>query len=113
MTTYSASIKSDDWGEVVVTGRTDGASAPTYEWGDPGTGIAEALLGSYLEDGYRQGLYSTGSVGEVRDMLYAMSEACRRYTPGGMTMEVPDDTAAKAEAEAEKFWAELPPGAVP
>ncbi len=114
MTTYTASIRSaSSDGDVVVIGRSDGASAPSYEWIDDQFGTSELIMSSYLEEAYQQGLYSTGSVGEVRDMLHAMGRTAHLCMSGDLTLEIPDETAAKAEAEAEKFWADLPEGAVP
>ena len=114
MATYTASIKSETMGgATVVIGRTDGASAPVYEWIDDEYGTSERILGRYLEDAYRQGLYSTGSIGEVRDMLNAMARTTELCMPGDLTLETPEESATKAAAEAEKFWADLPEGAVP
>ena len=113
MTTYSATIASSTRdGEAIVIGRTDGASAPVYEWIDDEFGTSEVILSSYLEEAYQQGLYSTGSIGEVRDMLYAMGRTTQLCLPGELTMEVPDETDAKAEAEAEAWVKDFPEGAV-
>jgi len=112
--TYSSSIRSASRdGEVIVIGRTDGASAPIYEYVDDEFGSSELILSRYLEDTYQQGLYSTGSIGEVRDMLYAMGRTTQLCLPGDLTLEIPDETDAKAEAEAEAYAVSLPEGAVP
>lgn len=114
MTVYTATLLSASRaGGAIAIGRTDGASAPTYEWIDDEFGTAELTLGYYLQDAYRQGLYSTGSIGEVRDMIYAMAETARLCRPGDLTLDVPEETATKAAAEAETWAAELPEGAVP
>ena len=114
MTTYSATIASSTRdGEAIVIGRTDGASAPVYEWIDDEFGTNQLVVSRYLEESYQEGLYSTGSIGEVRDMLYAMGRTTQLCWPGDLTLEVPDETAAKAEVEAEAWAADLPEGAVP
>lgn len=112
-TTYEATITSKARGGPVVIGRTDGASAPAYEYVGDEFGSFEVIAGRYLEDAYRQGLYSTGSVGEVRDMLYAMGRTAELCMAGDLTLEVPEATDAKAEAEAETWSKDLPEGATP
>ena len=61
---------------VVVTGTSNSNALPRYEfshgYGDGGP-ILEAL-----EEMYCQGLYGTGSVGQVCDMVFAMSRVAKQ-----------------------------------
>lgn len=56
-----------------------------------------------------RGLYGTGYVGQVRDMLHALRVFAVKY---GYGVEAPPETQAKAQQEAEQDAANLPEGAV-
>lgn len=92
---------------VVVTGTSNGNALPRYEfshgYGDGGP-ILEAL-----EEMYCQGLYGTGSVGQVRDMVFAMSRVAEKL---GYELVIPVATQARVEKEAEFDLEQLPDGAV-
>jgi len=92
---------------VVVTGTSDGNGVPRYEFSDvygDGGPILEALGEMYC-----QGLYGTGSVGQVRDMVFAMSRVAEKL---GYELVIPVATQAKVEKEAEFDLEQLPDGAV-
>lgn len=101
---FTATISAND--EVIVTGTSDGKGEPSYEFsfGDGGP-IREAL-----EQAYDEGMYSTGSVGQVRDMVWAMTRAADQFE--GFELKVPAATNRKAEQEYRDEVAALPDGAV-
>lgn len=101
---YSATISVND--EIVVTGTSDGEGDPSYEFlFSDGGPIREALV-----EAYDEGLYGTGSVGQVRDMVYAMSRVADQFDD--FELNVPAATNRKAEKEAEKDLKDLPDNAV-
>ena len=92
---------------VVVTGTSNGNGLPRYEfshgYGDGGP-ILEAL-----DEMYCQGLYGTRSVGQVRDMVFAMSRVAEKL---GYELVIPVATQARVEKEAEFDLEQLPDVAV-
>lgn len=102
--TFTATISAN--GEIIVTGTSDGKGEPSYEFlfGNGGP-IRDAL-----DEAYDEGLYGTGSAGQVRDMVYAMSRVADQFE--GYELSVPAATNNKAEKEAEKDLKDLPEGAV-
>ena len=96
---FTAEIKFNSTGELVVTGTTDGKSAPTYSFAlDVDIEIEVALLDTMTE-AFAFGLYGTGSPGEVRDMLFAMQAVLEAHDPL-YKLVIPRDTQAQAEKEA-------------
>ena len=107
---YKAQLRYATTGELVMTGTSDGKGWPRYEF-EPG--LAEVIvesLGYMLRDANESGLYSKGSIGEVRDMLFAMSAVVEEYSI--YSLRTPKATSDKAQQEAESFIASLPEGAV-
>lgn len=97
--------------EVIVTGTSSGKGPPRYVWAEQvETELREAWL-FFLDEFYREGLYGTGSPGQVRDMLHAMGRLVA-YDPSVFQLQVPVDTQAKADKEAKADAAALPDGAV-
>ena len=92
---------------VVVTGTSNGNGFPRYEfshgYGDGGP-ILEAL-----DEMYCQGLYGTRSVGQVRDMVFAMSRVAEKL---GYELVIPVATQARVVKEAEFDLEQLPDVAV-
>jgi hypothetical protein len=97
--------------EVILTGTSTGKGPPRYDWGEQIEPEVRLGYGAQLEEFYREGLYGTGSPGQVRDMLHAMHRLSTLYA-GMFEMRVPEATQRKAEQEAEADAAELPQGAV-
>jgi len=93
---------------LVLTGQSDGASDPKYILEDSIKGL-EQIITSSLAEAYAAGLYGTGSVGQVRDMLNAMSALSSKFL---WVLEIPEETKAKANEEATADAAALPDGAV-
>ena len=102
---YIATIQ-DDQGRVFVTGTSGGKGAPKWDfsYGDGGP------FRKLLEQAYEDGLYSTGSIGLVRDMVYAMGRLIDELD--GYELSVPAVTNKKTEDEARKEVDSLPDGAV-
>ena len=101
---YTATISAND--EVIVTGTSDGKGEPSYAFlFSDGGPIREAL-----EAAYDEGLYGTGSVGQVRDMVWAMTRVADQFD--GFVVNVPAATNRKAEQEHRDDVAALPDGAV-
>lgn len=100
---YTATITAND--EVIVNGTSDGKGEPSYEFsfGDGGP-IRESL-----DLAYEEGLYGTGSVGQVRDMVWAMTRVADQFD---FEVKVPAATSRKAEQEAKVDLDGLPEGAV-
>ncbi|WP_250395725.1 hypothetical protein [Synechococcus sp. MU1655] len=88
-----------------MTGTSDGKGEPTYEFAFRDGGPIRRML----EEVYDEGLYSTGSVGQVRDMVFAMSRVAEEL---GYELEIPEATQAKVEIEAKHDLEQLPEGAV-
>lgn len=89
-----------------MTGTSDGNSSPRWRfyYGDGGP------FRQLLEDAYESGLYSTGSIGLVRDMVYAMSRLVSELD--NYELDIPPETFKKTEAEAKQEFNLLPDGAV-
>jgi len=102
---YTATIK-DEQGRDFVTGTSDGKGSPKWSF-DSGDGGPFRKL---LEQAYEDGLYSTGSIGLVRDMVYAMVRLAGELD--GYELDVPALTNKMAEEEARKEIDSLPDGAV-
>jgi len=97
--------------EVILTGTSTGKGPPRYDWGQQIEPEVRLGYGAELEEFYREGLYGTGSPGQVRDMLHAMhrlTDQCK----GLVELRAPEATRRKAEQEAEADAAALPDGAV-
>ena len=107
---YYAEIRYFSTKEVVMTGTSDGKSAPRYTFPDDIDFDVEQMLLDTAAEAYRFGLYGTGSPGQVRDMLHAMQVGVDDHSND--EMRVPRDTAAKADKEAEKDLKDRPEGAV-
>jgi len=105
MTTYTATIT--DRERLVVTGTSDGKGDPVYEF-EPNYGDGGPIR-ALLEEKYDDGLYGTGSVGQVRDMVWAMTAAAQEL---GLEVNVPPRTSSKATKEANADQKKLPDGAV-
>jgi hypothetical protein len=106
VSTYTATLRSVDSGVDVLIGTSDGKSEPQYEtvssWDSSGfVGV--------LDDAYEEGLHHTGSVGEVRDMLFSMHRLANRLDD--FELMVPDATLEKAAAEEAAELKAMPPGA--
>lgn len=97
--------------ELIVTGTSTGKGAPTYDWAEQIEYSGRMAYGAELEAFYREGLYGTGSPGQVRDMLHAMHRLADLHK-GFMEIRVPERSRRKAEQEADADAAELPEGAV-
>lgn len=95
---FVATITYASTGQLLVTGTTTGKAPPSFTFEEPAWDLEEAMTLS-MQDRYDSGLYSTGSVGSVRDMLHAMSAVPELF--GNMQLNVPDDTKKKADEEAE------------
>lgn len=87
-------------GESKVLGESGGAESifagPFYRF----EGIKKAErqdIEAVLSEAYFQGIYGHGSIGEVRDMLYAMATAGEKFK---MKLEIPEETDKKAKEEA-------------
>lgn len=97
--------------QLVCTATSDGKSPPRYEWAADLDPEARQLYACSLEEHYQRGLYGTGSIGEVRDMLHAM-ERCSQEQGGDVLVRAPVRTRRKAQREADAANAALPEGAV-
>lgn len=107
---FTAQIRFATTGELVMTGTSDGKGSPSYEF-EPGVAEITVEFFTYLlREAYDLGIYSKGSIGEVRDMLNAMNKAVKEDPY--YVMRVPRSTSDKAEKEAEAFIKSLPDGAV-
>ena len=102
---YTATIT--DREELVVTGTSDGKGDPVYEFG-PIYGDGGPIRRE-LEAKYDDGMYGTGSVGQVRDMVWAMTQAAQEF---GFEVSIPPRTSSKATKEANADEKKLPEGAV-
>lgn len=97
--------------DVIVTGTSSGKGPPRYVWAEQVETETRLAYLSYLDEFYREGLYGTGSPGQVRDMLHAMGRLAALFPPL-VQLQVPADTRAKADQEATADAAALPEGAV-
>lgn len=83
----------------MIEGRSDGKGAPAYVNGDTGEPLeADDVRLQLLRtawEGY--GPTGTGCVGQVRDMLWTMATVAAE---GGYRLDVPPETAEKAQEEA-------------
>lgn len=97
--------------DVIVTATSSGKGPPRYIWAEQVETETRLAYLSYLDEFYREGLYGTGSPGQVRDILHAMhrlADQCK----GLVELRVPEATRRKAEQEAEADAAALPEGGV-
>jgi len=107
---YKAQLRYATTGELVLTGTSDGKGPPSYEF-EPGVPeVAVEVFTHTMREAYDLGIYSKGSIGEVRDMLNAMNAVIQEHSY--YVMRVPKSTSDKAENEAEAFIKSLPDGAV-
>jgi len=97
--------------ELIVTGTSTGNGPPTYEWGEGIEYGSRQVYTADLADFYREGLYGTGSPGQVRDMIHAMRRLVALHS-GLYELRVPEATQRKVDQEAKADAAELPDGAV-
>lgn len=102
---YTATIK-DGQGRVFVTGTSDGKGSPTWDFytgdGGPFRGV--------LVEAYEDGLYNTGSIGLVRDMVFAMTRFVDQFDD--YELEIPAATKRKTEEEYRREVDSMPDGAV-
>lgn len=84
----------------VIEGRSDGNGAPAYVNGDTGEPLAADDVRLQLLRTAWEGCGPTGTscVGQVRDMLWAMATMAKQH---GYRLEVPLETAEKAQEEAQ------------
>lgn len=111
MEVFAAEIRYTSTGELCFTGRSTGEGEPEYEFKEDVDFDIELALLATLEEAYTNGLYGTGSPGQVRDMLHAMRAVLVEWDPL-YEIKVPRDTKAKAEKEAEADLKALPEGSV-
>lgn len=103
--TYTATIV-DEFEDLVISGTSDGKGDLRYEVGEAYQEPRESFL-ALLEEAYETGLYGTGSIGQVRDMVHAMGRVAEQFD---FELVVPEKTEKKVEAEAAAE--DLPAGAV-
>jgi hypothetical protein len=101
---YTATINAPEGWPLILASTEDGG-APTFK-ATPAADNGYTLLGD-LDRAYDFGLYGTGPAGEVRDMVAAMVQVSEKHR---LTLEVPPETQAKVDAEAEAWDAEMAPG---
>ena len=94
-------------GSLVVTGTSNGKGEPSYVFEDDYDPEFQARMRELLRLEYDSGLYGTGSVGQVRDMVHAMDMVGQ---PSGMVLVVPKATDRKIEQEAAADEKKLPDG---
>jgi hypothetical protein len=92
----------------VIEGRSDGNGAPAYVNGDTGEPMAadDVRLQQLQAAWESYGPTGTGCVGQVRDMLWTMATVAAE---GGYRLDVPPETAEKAQEEAradDEAWGE-------
>lgn len=92
---------------LILTGESDGKSRPTWTFGKPVSRDRARSWEAVLMEHYDAGLYGTGSVGEVRDMIFAMSRVAEEFD---VLLVVPEKTEERVKAEAAAE--DLPAGAV-
>jgi hypothetical protein len=109
MTIYTAQVRYLSTRQVVFTVECDGASLPVYTFEDEYLDMEDGMR-SMMETRYAQGLYGTGSVGQVRDALHAMHAVTDTFT--NMEIIVPADTALKVEKEIKRDESQLGEGDV-
>ena len=94
---------------LILTGTTDGKGRPRWTvHGNP----ALELVRSWeflIEEYYNAGLHGTGSLGEVRDMVFAMTRIAEEFD---LKLSVPPETQEKIDAEVKAEAEALPLGAV-
>lgn len=110
---FSASIHQPDIdgkaAEVVVTGSTTGKGEPVYEFDDEYSAQYQKNVRELLATAYDEGLYGTGSTGQVRDMVHAMEAVSE---PSGLVLVIPKETQKQIDEEIKADEQGLPDGAV-
>ena len=96
---YTADIRYRSTKEPVFQGISNGEGRPRYEFADDLGFDEQEGLWSQLEVAYEEGLYGTGSPGQVRDMLMSMQYVVDLHEPF-YELVIPRDTRAKSEREA-------------
>ena len=109
MTIFTADVRYPSTRQVVFTMECDGASLPVYTFEDEFLDMEDGMR-SIMDDRYAQGLYGTGSVGQVRDALHAMSAVIDVFS--NMEISVPSDTARKVDQEIKRDESKLEEGDV-
>lgn len=94
---------------LILTGKTDGKRQPEWTFGKAVSKDRSRSWEAVLMEYYDAGPYSTGSAGEVRDMVYAMDRVAKEFE---VLLVVPEETQKKVEAEAKAEAEALPEGAV-
>lgn len=107
---FTAQLRHATTGELVMTGTSDGKGLPRYEFEPSVDEVIAESLNYTLSDTYEKGLYSKGSIGEVRDMLHAMDAIVQEDSI--YSLSIPKATSDKAQKEAEAFIKSLPDNAV-
>jgi hypothetical protein len=95
-------------GKLLIGATTSGKGRPRWELTADVAEWAGSLL-QELEEHYDAGLYSTGPVGEVRDMTFAMARVAQGR---GWKLQIPAATRAQVDKEAAADASDLPEGAV-
>ncbi len=104
---YEATLSETKNSCVIATGTSDGNGRPSYQFSK---NFADSgPIRKLLDEAFDEGLYGTGSVGQVRDMVFAMSRVAEEL---GYELEIPEATQAKVEIEAKHDLEQLPEGAV-
>ena len=107
---FTAQIRYATTGELVTTGTSDGKGLPKYEFEPNVAEVTVEVLSYIMREAYEKGIYSKGSVGEVRDMLSAMNAVIDEDSI--YTLRIPKATSDTAKKEAEAFIRSMPDGAV-
>jgi len=89
-----------------VVGECHGNHYPLYTvWDNGHDGVGERFHLAHLMEVYDHGINGTGSVGQVRDMLYAMNTVADML---GAELMIPPETHFKALEEADEQPEALP-----
>ena len=96
-------------GSLVMTGTSTGKGEPSYVFAEGYDSGYQEKLRKLLAMEYESGLYGTGSIGQVREMVHAMDMVGH---PSDMVLVVPKATDRKIEQEAAADEKKLPEGAV-
>lgn len=89
---------------LILTGESDGKSRPTWTFGKPVSRDRARSWEAVLMEHYDAGLYGTGSVGEVRDMVFAMSRVAEEFDVLLVTPRATQDQISKEIKAQQKLF---------
>lgn len=94
---------------LILTGSSDGKSVPRWTFNKPVSRDRARSWEAVLMERYNEGLYGTGSIGQVRDMVHAMDLVAEEFE---VLLVIPDETAEQIQREIDAEREALPKGGV-